>query len=659
MSSLKSLLTQGLLVTLASVSMTLAQDLDLTLRSHQKVKRGDVPTIREEAASWKAEETAIIVCDMWDYHHSVNAVRRLKEFAPRLDAVLTEARKHGVTIIHSPSDCMPFYEKDAARKRALALSKPDDTPANMAAWCHRIPEEEQAIYPIDQSNGGEDDDLEEHAQWAAYLESIGRNSGTPWMRQTELLVIDQEKDYICAEGDVAWAVLQKHKIKNVLLTGVHLNMCVLGRPFGLRQMKRAGKNVALMRDMTDVMYEPNSWPYVSHFSALDLVVEHVEQFVCPSITSDQIIGGEAFRFRGDRRPRIAVAAGENYLPNLRAFVNERLRESYRVTLIGPDTPLSSWMDVDLLWLPTQAGPEVLDVEAVQRFASQGKALIGPLNKAPKINALFGAEDLRYAYGAADNPIRVKIDSEDKHPLLTGVDQLTLMGSPANVAFGGDLVPFVSFGKHAMGWTYVRPDSGLSVALPLDSDLDADFQQLVINAVALGTGQGIVGKPVSAQKAFRDHWVSLASKGNMFQLSEPQTKELTLRCLVDVPASWKENDVELSLVDPAPPCRLYWNGGRLDPGDNISKVLKTEELNVLVIQLLDTASLRGPVPPELQALGYVAKSKLPKITLTDASGKPHTLPGNWQIRQGHDLALNAFPIPPQFGAATDYIIEISE
>ena len=33
-------------------------------------------------------------------------------------------------------------------------------------------------------------------------------------------------------------------------------MCVLGRPFGLRQMAKNGKNVVLMRDMTDTMYNP-------------------------------------------------------------------------------------------------------------------------------------------------------------------------------------------------------------------------------------------------------------------------------------------------------------------------------------------------------------------------------------------------------------------
>src|SRR5262245_54610760 len=55
---------------------------------------------------WAAGETAVIVCDVWDLHHCLNAVRRLEEFAPRLNQVLTEARRRGAVIIHAPSGCM-------------------------------------------------------------------------------------------------------------------------------------------------------------------------------------------------------------------------------------------------------------------------------------------------------------------------------------------------------------------------------------------------------------------------------------------------------------------------------------------------------------------------------------------------------------------------
>jgi hypothetical protein len=76
-------------------------------------------------------------------------------------------------------------------------------------------------------------------------------------------------------------------------------MCVLGRPFGLRQMAKNGRDVVLMRDMTDTMYNPARSPHVSHFAGTELMVEHVEKYVCPTITSDQVLGGAPFRFKGD------------------------------------------------------------------------------------------------------------------------------------------------------------------------------------------------------------------------------------------------------------------------------------------------------------------------------------------------------------------------
>ncbi len=129
--------------------------------------------------------------------------------------------------------------------------------------------------------------------------SLGRNPNTPWKQQTDLIKIDDAADFISDRGDEVWNILQHRGIKNVILTGVHTNMCVLGRPFGLRQMARNGKNVVLMRDMTDTMYNPKRWPYVSHFEGTRCVISHIERFVCPTITSDQIIGGKPFRFEGD------------------------------------------------------------------------------------------------------------------------------------------------------------------------------------------------------------------------------------------------------------------------------------------------------------------------------------------------------------------------
>ena len=68
----------------------------------------------------------------------------------------------------------------------------------------------------------------------------------------------KDGDAISDSGIEIWNLMEQRGIKNVLLLGVHLNMCVVGRPFGLRNMATAGKNVALVRDLTDTMYDPKN-----------------------------------------------------------------------------------------------------------------------------------------------------------------------------------------------------------------------------------------------------------------------------------------------------------------------------------------------------------------------------------------------------------------
>ena len=278
-----------------------ADEFALQLREQKEAVAGSGTferSTRDE--KFAGNQTAIIVCDVWDLHHCWNAVSRLEEFAPRLNEVLVEARRRGAIVIHSPSDCMPAYLNHPARNRALAAPA-TKLPRDIECWCSRIPSEEKSLYPIDQSDGGEDDDPAVHAMWAAKLTSMGRNPGMPWKMQLNTIKIDAERDYISDRGDEVWNILEQRGIKNVVLTGVHTNMCVLGRPFGLRQMARNGKNVVLMRDMTDCMYNPKSWPYVDHFTGNDLVISHVERFVCPTITSDQVLGGPSFRSKFDTR----------------------------------------------------------------------------------------------------------------------------------------------------------------------------------------------------------------------------------------------------------------------------------------------------------------------------------------------------------------------
>ena len=296
---------------------------------------------------WLPSRTAIIVCDMWDLHHCRNAVIREGEMAPRMNEMLEKARAAGVLIIHAPSSCMKPYEGTPARERAKTAPAAARLPDKISEWCRQIPTEEQAVYPLDQSDGGEDDDADAHAKWAKELEAKGLNPRAPWTKQIDVLRIDQEKDAISDSGTEIWNLLDSRRIDNVILTGVHLNMCVSGRPFGLRQMAKNGKHVVLMRDLTDTMYNPARWPFVSHVRGTELFVQHVEKRICPTVTSDQILGGKPFEFSaataGAKRTQIILlgdSSTEASFPKKFAPDEPQVEDTLRSLLaIEPGLPL--------------------------------------------------------------------------------------------------------------------------------------------------------------------------------------------------------------------------------------------------------------------------------------------------------------------------------
>lgn len=261
------------------------ESLALTLRSREKSDAGEV---RNEEVQWTASKTALIICDMWDDHWCKSASRRVGEMAGPLNAVVNQAREQGVFIIHAPSSVVSFYEGTPARKLAQAapftktpvpLSRKERWGTN---WCWPDPAFE-GVLPIDDSDMG------------CSCEEPKCEVREAWTRQISTIEI-REGDALTDSGQETWNLLAARGIDNVILCGVHLNMCVLGRPFGIRQMVKLGKNVALMRDMTDTMYNPQRPPGVDHFRGTELVVEHVERYWCPSFESSDLTGERPFRF---------------------------------------------------------------------------------------------------------------------------------------------------------------------------------------------------------------------------------------------------------------------------------------------------------------------------------------------------------------------------
>jgi len=642
--------------------------------------------------TWSAEETAVIVCDVWDLHHCLNAVRRLEQFAPRLNHVLAAARVKGATIIHSPSDCMPAYEDHPARKRALAVPAAASLPEDIRAWCSRIPSEEQAHYPIDQSDGGEDDDPTEHAAWAAKLAAMGRNPGTPWKSQSKLITIDDQRDFISDRGDEVWSILQQRGIKNVILTGVHTNMCVLGRPFGLRQMARHGQNVVLMRDMTDTMYNPARWPYVNHFTGTDLIISHVERYVCPTVTSDQLLGGKPFRSPDDRRPHLAIVMAEDeYETNrtLPKFAARYLGRDFRVSYVFsnpkarneiPGLGVLDDADVALLSIRRRVlPPDALAI--VRRFIAAGKPVMGirtashafSLRKEsppdglvdwPEFDAQVFGGNYHNHHGNTLRATGVMNAEGVDHPVTTGLTARTfpLGGSlyqTSPLAKGATSIATGKVDGHPaepLAWTFQRADGGRSFYTSLGHK--DDFEEptcvsLLVNGLYWTAGlppRDDVSIP-NRQAEYEQRWSLVAVPASWESASNGVLKDYDgigwYRCVVRVPQAWID-DGELVLTIPHGDdgVEAWLNGHQMTSSDQTSAavarfvlepaMLHADDANLVTVRVSDRGGEGG----------------LQQAPVMRSGAKRLALNGRWQFRIGDDPSWSNIPLPAKFGGSTD-------
>ena len=277
------------------------------------------------------------------------------------------------------------YEGHPARRRAQEAPRAANLPADIGQWCHQIPAEEQGVYPIDQSDGGEDDDPQEHAQWESQLKAEGATPMRPG-RSRSMSCRSATRMRSATAARKSGTFLEQRGIQHVMVLGVHTNMCVLGRPFGLRQLAKNGKRVVLVRDLTDTMYNPQRSPFVQHHSGTDLIVEHIEKYVCPTITSDQLLGGKPFRFSTDRRKHVAIVMSEDEYKTeqtLTQFAREYLQRDFRLSFfyadahdmhLLPGIEQLAEADVALISVRRRALPKP-QLDVFRKFVADGKPIV--------------------------------------------------------------------------------------------------------------------------------------------------------------------------------------------------------------------------------------------------------------------------------------------
>ena len=249
--------------------MSRDQELRVHLRSQQLIQDANgytVWTMVVTPQTLPTTRTALVLCDVWDKHWCRGATERLAALLPRMHDLVTVLRERGVLIVHAPSDTMPFYAGSPARQRVLhapvceppALHERDDPPL-----------------PVDTADHG--------------CDTPPDRPHKPWSRQHAAIAIDQDRDAISDNGAELYQLYRQRSIEHLLVMGVHTNLCILHRSFAIKALVRWGFAPVLVRDLTDTMYNPARPPFVSHAESIRLVVEYIEKFWCPSVTSDELL----------------------------------------------------------------------------------------------------------------------------------------------------------------------------------------------------------------------------------------------------------------------------------------------------------------------------------------------------------------------------------
>jgi nicotinamidase-related amidase len=214
------------------------------------------------------QHTALVLCDMWDHHWCKGAESRVGPLAVKIEPVIEQLRAHGVLIIHAPSETMQFYTEHPARLAMLKIPQ--------VTLPHELDLSAPPL-PIDDSDGGCDTGEVAHMP-----------ESRVWTRENATIHI-APGDLVSDKGQEVYSALCQRGIHDLLLAGVHTNMCVLNRGFAIKQMSKWGVRCILIRDLTDAMYNSKRPPNVSHAQGTELVIEHIEKYWAPTTTSRDLL----------------------------------------------------------------------------------------------------------------------------------------------------------------------------------------------------------------------------------------------------------------------------------------------------------------------------------------------------------------------------------
>lgn len=233
----------------------LAADLELTFQTRDP----ETGAIIKSVESVDPRRVGVIAVDVWNFHWCKTATMRVDAIVPRLNKALEAARALGMTVMLCPSDVVDNYVGYPQRESVLALPL-IPVPTVVEVTCPPVPDA-----------GG----------CACGRERCAVNYG--WDGMHPALRIGDADLMPDTQAEV-YALCRKLGLTHLIYVGFHTQVCLLGKPMGLKAMKSAGLRCVLARDMTDAHpgYDP-ARDFTPDLNT-EQVVEHFEKHLAPTIS---------------------------------------------------------------------------------------------------------------------------------------------------------------------------------------------------------------------------------------------------------------------------------------------------------------------------------------------------------------------------------------
>ncbi|MCZ7636389.1 MAG: NPCBM/NEW2 domain-containing protein [Verrucomicrobia bacterium] len=227
-----------------------------------QTRDADTGTIRLTTETVDPRRVGVIAVDVWNFHWCKTATMRVDAIVPRINQALDAARALGMTVMLCPSDVVDNYAGYPQRERVLALPLLP-VPAVVDVTCPPAPDP-----------GGCACDSTRCAVnygWDGMHPGL-RIAPEDWMPDTQAEV---------------YALCRKFGLTHLIYVGFHTQVCLLGKPMGLRAMKSAGPKCMLARDLTDAHpgYDP-AQKFTPDLNT-EQVVAHFEKYLAPTIHFEQ------------------------------------------------------------------------------------------------------------------------------------------------------------------------------------------------------------------------------------------------------------------------------------------------------------------------------------------------------------------------------------